>query len=136
MADIVVSGERELQIKLDKLQNFDATKALTKIGLKMETEAKQKCPVDTGTLRRSITFEVENNELTVGTNVEYAPYLEFGTGIYAVNGDGRDTPWRYESADGEWHTTQGQPAQPFLFNTFNENKDKAVEYIVDEIRKI
>lgn len=53
--------------------------ALEIIGGKAETYAKQLCPVDTGNLRNSITHQRsgENSEV-VGTNVEYAPYVELG----------------------------------------------------------
>ena len=44
-----------------------------------EREAKQHCPVDTGTLRASITSELEGLVGTVSTNVEYAPFVEYGT---------------------------------------------------------
>lgn len=40
--------------------------------------AKQDCPVDTGRLQGSITYAVEGNEGIVGSNVEYAPYVEAG----------------------------------------------------------
>lgn len=55
--------------------------ALTAIGLTAETYAKQECPVDTGRLRNSITNAVRADEKAVyiGTNVEYAPYIELGT---------------------------------------------------------
>lgn len=33
-----------------------------------------------GTLRNSITYEVSGDELLIGSNVEYAPYVELGTG--------------------------------------------------------
>lgn len=67
------------------------TKILNMIGLKAEGYAKKLCPVGTvestgikgyrgGTLRNSITFRVEDDELSVGSNVEYAPYVELGTG--------------------------------------------------------
>lgn len=68
-------------------------RVLTMIGIKAEKYAKARCPVGTpestgikgyrgGTLRNSITFEVEEDTLTVGTNVEYAPYVELGTGPF------------------------------------------------------
>lgn len=68
-------------------------KALTEVGIKAEKYAKALCPVGTpestgkkgyrgGTLRNSITFVVEGDELTIGSNVEYAPYVELGTGPY------------------------------------------------------
>ena len=56
-------------------------RALTRIGLAAEGYAKKECPVDTGNLRNSITNEVQPSEKAVyiGTNVEYAAYVELGT---------------------------------------------------------
>ena len=56
-------------------------RSLEKIGLTAEAYAKLECPVDTGRLRNSITHEVRTGEKAVyiGTNVEYAPYVELGT---------------------------------------------------------
>lgn len=86
--------------------------------LMIENEAKQRCPVDTGILRNSITHEVEreNGKIrgTVGTNLDYAPYVEFGTGLFAEAGDGRKTRWSYQDSKGEWHSTLGQKPQPYL----------------------
>lgn len=75
----------------------------------------EKCPSDTGNLRRSIDFEVEDDgrEGVVFSNVEYAPYVEVGTGIHSSKGNGRKTPWRYEGSHG-WVTTSGNEPQPFL----------------------
>lgn len=55
--------------------------ALEKIGLLAENYAAKECPVDTGNLRGSITYEVDtaDNAVYIGTNVEYAPYVELGT---------------------------------------------------------
>ena len=58
--------------------------ATMRAGLKAEYFVKKKTPVDTGNLRSSInTRLVENkndrSEAVVGTNVEYAPFIEFGT---------------------------------------------------------
>ena len=48
--------------------------------LAVEAEAKRLCPVRTGRLRASITTEkIDTAAYAVGTNVEYAPYVEFGT---------------------------------------------------------
>jgi hypothetical protein len=53
---------------------------LESIGQECEGYAKDDCPVDTGRLRNSIAHKVEGGEDTVyiGTNVEYAPYVEYG----------------------------------------------------------
>ena len=66
-------------------------KILETIGQKAEGYAKKLCPVGTsestgiqgyrgGTLRNSITHRVEGEVLKLGSNVEYAPYVELGTG--------------------------------------------------------
>lgn len=54
---------------------------LEAIGLDAEGTAAQKAPVDTGRLKDSISHAVVPSEKAVyiGTNVEYAPYQEFGT---------------------------------------------------------
>ena len=71
--------------------------------------------VDTGNLRNSLTFQMENeNTVQIGTAVEYAPYVEMGTGIYASDGTGRKTPWVYKDGEGNWHTTKGSRPKPYL----------------------
>jgi HK97 gp10 family phage protein len=60
-------------------------KELQRRATKVVRRAKRLCPVDTGRLRSSITHdEVERRGRTtlvvrVGTNVEYAAYVELGT---------------------------------------------------------
>lgn len=55
-------------------------KALEIIGGKAESYAKKLCPVDTGRLRNSITHQqYDESTEVIGTNVEYAPYVELGT---------------------------------------------------------
>lgn len=54
-------------------------RGLEEIGLTAEAYAKLKCPVDTGRLRNSISHDVRDKEVYIGTNVEYAPYVEMGT---------------------------------------------------------
>lgn len=68
--------------------------------------------VDTGRLRNSINYLVRDDEVYIGTNVEYAAYVEFGTGKYADGG--RPTPWVYQDDEGNWHWTAGNPARPYL----------------------
>jgi HK97 gp10 family phage protein len=94
----------------------------------VEREAKKKAPKDTGALRRSITSKTEttNNGLigVVFTPLEYAPYIEYGTGLFAENGGRKDVPWNYQDDEGNWHSTSGQKPQPFLRPALNENKEQ------------
>ena len=57
--------------------------ALTTIGATAETHTKDNITaddlIDTGRLRNSISYTVDGESAYIGTNVEYAPYLELGT---------------------------------------------------------
>lgn len=102
-----------------------AAKLLSRRAIRVETRAKELCPVDTGRLRSSITWALGRDAhglyADIGTNVFYAPFIEFGTGIYGP----RHTPivprsapylaWR--GKDGQWHratSVKGRPKTPFL----------------------
>ena len=52
---------------------------LEAIGLTAETYAKKATPVATGRLRNSISHETDKEAAYIGSNVEYAPYVELGT---------------------------------------------------------
>ena len=95
----------------------------------VERSAKQKAPKDTGELRRSITSKVEDGIGIVYTPLEYAPYVEYGTGLFAEDGGRKDVPWNYQDDQGNWHSTSGQKPQPFLRPALNENRQRIVELI-------
>lgn len=113
-----------------------AIRALEKCGLTAEGYAKKLCPVDTGNLRNSITHAVDPGELAayVGTNSEYGPYVELGTGKYAEGGGGRPTPWVYQDAQGNWHRTEGNKAQPFIKPAVAGYASKYRQIINDELK--
>jgi len=66
----------------------EVARDLQRRALQVDRAAKQNCPVDTGRLRSSITNELgqdgEGLVATIGTNVEYAPYVELGTSKMAA----------------------------------------------------
>lgn len=97
----------------------------------VERDAKINCPTDMSILRASITHDVDitANTLTgrIFSNLDYAPYVHQGTGIYAKDGNGRMTPWKYFAKAGKykgWHLTHGQKPQPFLEDAKTKNIDK------------
>lgn len=97
---------------------------LEEAGAFVEASARLLVAVDTGNLRSSITHKVDEQELSVriGTPVEYAPYLEFGTGELAENGKGRKGGWYYVDDKGVGHFTRGNKPQPFLRPALLNNK--------------
>ena len=104
----------------------------------VERTAKQTAPKDTGALRNSIQFDVRENgsEIvgTVFTPLEYAPYVEYGTGLFAEE-NGRKTPWIYEDEKtGEEVFTRGQRPQPFLRPALFENKEKITKLLGESVK--
>ncbi len=117
---------------MSKLSAVDVQEALNESCLLVENTAKENCPVDSGQLRNSITSNVSGETGEVGTNVEYAPYVEYGTGVY---NPGRLTPWSYQDASGEWHTTTGQKPQPFLVPALDSNRDKILNIFKEKVKE-
>ena len=105
--------------------------ALERVGSAAEGFAADLAPVDSGRLRNSITHKVDDNSVTVGSPLEYATYVEFGTGKYASGG--RNTPWVYKDDKGNWHYTHGQRAQPFLKPALQNNINTYQAIIKDEL---
>ena len=57
--------------------NMRVMQALEAIGLQCQEHAADRVPVDTGHLKRSLTHQLGEGCVYVGSNVKYAPYVEF-----------------------------------------------------------
>ncbi len=126
---VEIRGIENLTLRLETLASGSKIKGAVgqACGLVEET-AKLLCREDSTELSRSIKSKVEqrgSNVIgTVYTPKEYAPYVEFGTGLFAEGGGRTDVPWRYEDEQGDWHTTSGQKPQPFLRPALNDNREE------------
>ena len=92
-----------------------------------------------GILLNSVDYWLEDeNTVCIGTKIEYGVYVELGTGLFAENGDGRkEVPWRYQDVEGNWWTTCGQHPNPWLRPALENNKDKIIKILGNnmEIKK-
>lgn len=147
---IEFEGLTEVLAELERVGNAQTAKrSLEKAVLLVERSAKQKAPK--GELRNSIASKVEDLSGAVYTPLEYAPYVEYGTGLFAEGeGGGRkEVPWVYvkgstssshkktihteESADQavaflrskglEAYKTSGQKPQPYMRPALDENRE-------------
>lgn len=112
-------------------------RALEECGLVGEGYAKRLCEGfknPTGNLRNSITHQVVSSEnaVYIGTDVEYAIYVELGTGKYYPGG--RQDPWVYQDAHGNWHMTHGQRAQPYLKPAVADHAQQYKQIIENELK--
>lgn len=135
-------------------------KGLGKACAIVERAAKEKAPKGSGELRRSITSRIEGDTGIIYTPLEYAPYVEFGTGIFAEGGKGRkEVPWVYVEDGGkpsnnktiyteetaretvaylrskglDAQMTYGKEPQPFLRPALEENRAKVLKALNEGI---
>ena len=127
---------------LEAIEVFDEAelkRALGKACAIVERSAKQNAPKGNGELRRSITSKVEGSGTDivgiVYTPLEYAPYVEYGTGLFAEEGGRQDVPWSYKDDEGNWHTTSGQHPQPFMRPALNENRAEILRLLAEALTK-
>lgn len=122
------------------------TRILTIIGLKAEGYAKKLCPVGTtestgkkgyrgGTLRNSVTFRVnaagDEKTLELGSNVEYAPYVELGTGPHFVP----PPEWeRFESERGRGVGRAYVKPRPYIRPAIEDHKEEYQRIAERELR--
>lgn len=93
----------------------------------LEAQAKRnQTRVDSGQTKGGWTHQVDASAktATVGNPLENAIWEEYGTGDYALKGDGRKGGWVYRDAKGEFHRTHGKtPLRP-LHKAFTSTKPK------------
>lgn len=136
--EIRFEGLDRLARKFERLSNpavvqQTAKKGIMKGSLLVEGDAKDLCAVDTGRLRNSINSKTEIHgdtiESTTGTNVEYGPYLEFGTGQRGASSP--QHPGVSLSFRSDW---KGMSARPYLYPALIQNRQKILELVADEFK--
>ena len=98
-------------------------------GRKVELLAKDVVPVKSGILKSSITTDISNIDflvVKVGTNVKYAPYVEFGH---------KQTPGRFVPAIGKRLVAKFVLAQPYLYPAFFSQENEIVKAIGRVLKK-
>lgn len=116
-------------------------KGLERGAKKIQKNAKYLTPVDTGHLRNSIKTKSQSTqdgaEAQVYTNLEYAPYVEFGTGQRGSESN-IDRPEGI-SYKADW---KGMPAQPYMTPAYlhakntGEVEQEVIKSIQQDIRKL
>lgn len=100
--EVKVLNLNEVIGDFEALENIDLTPTLRKAGVMVQDAAKVAVPKNTGALRDSITHYLPDDKtVIVGSNLNYAPYVEYGTGKFARNGNGRSGWWVFvQGSDG------------------------------------
>ncbi len=114
----------------------------------VQGEAKDLCPVDSGDLQQRIYTDVKSQQSKVigkvFTNVEYAAYVEFGTGKKGEESGGDKYPGPLSYKQDKWLVNipdvgprwiEGQPAQPFMYPALKNNKELIKKNIASDLEK-
>lgn len=104
----------------------------------VEAQVKRNTAVDTGQLKGSWKYVVDTEKLEaqVGSPLDNAIWEEFGTGQFALNGNGRKTPWIYKDRKGKWIKTIGKRPRRALFKAFNSLKNRLIDSAKEKFRGI
>lgn len=111
------------------------SRGLEEVAGELESAVKQNSRTATGQTKNSwqhqITAEGDTAEAVVGSPLENAIWEEFGTGEYALGGNGRKGGWYYEDAEGNGHWTHGKRPSRALWHAYTERKDPLIAHLQD-----
>lgn len=137
---------------MSNIDGFNLEERMQEIGeivaYRMREQLMEDGHYETGALYDSIRSETTSDGSTVHTRVYadaqsddgyyYAEFIEYGTGIHRLGGGGRQTPWKYQDRNGNWWTTQGMEADPFIAPAINGTAldgGQSVDEMVQELMK-
>ena len=95
---------------------------------------------DTGATTNSWTHRVSGSmmageyRVTIGSPMENAIWEEFGTGEYALNGDGRKGGWVYVDEEGHGHFTYGKEPRRHFWNAYTTSKNRLIRHIQNRFK--
>ena len=132
MADVIFE-DYSIKVKNAIDKKIDAV--LEECAGELETQVKRNSRVDTGKTKNSFRHHVfANHEAVIGSTDENSIWEEFGTGEYALHGNGRKGGWSYEDEKGVWHYTKGKPPSRAFWNAYTSLKSKIIRRIQNSLK--
>lgn len=111
------------------------------VGGEIQSQTRRNSRVDTGKTKGSYDYKVRESalageaEVQVGSDSENAIWEEFGTGEYALHGDGRKGGWVYQNEKGDFYHTYGKtPNQP-LKRAFDKTAPKVKKQLGNIVKE-
>lgn len=133
MAKTVFEDYR-IEVKEAIDERIDAT--LAECAGEVVSQVKRNSRVDTGKTKNSFQYKVVDSEHTayIGSNYENAIWEEFGTGEYALEGNGRKGGWHYQDAKGDWHHTTGKRPSRAFWNAYVSLKQAIIDRLQNALK--
>ena len=135
MADIIFEDNI---LQVIEAMNDKINVALEESAGELESRTKRNTRVKTGQTKNSWKHKVdtEQHKAVVGSDYENAIWEEFGTGEYALNGDGRKGGWFYKDEQGNGHFTKGKTPSRALFRAYTALKNKIKKHLQDALKDL
>lgn len=136
MANIEFKDNR---IKVKKAIDIKINKFLTEASSLVVSQASKNTRVRTGQTKNSWKSNIDENkkEAKIGSELENSIWEEFGTGEYALKGNGRKNPWTYkDKITGKYYKTKGKRPTRALYRAFKTQESaivKRAEQILKEL---
>lgn len=112
-----------------------ARRVLEECAAELESATKRNTRVgNTGNTKNSWQHKAPTEDgggyvVVIGSDYINAIWEEFGTGEYALHGDGRKGGWKYESPPGSWHFTRGKRPSRAFQKAYDSLKNPIIEHI-------
>lgn len=108
--------------------------ALEEAAGELESQVKDNTRVKTGQTKRSWQHKVVENTAYIGSNYENAIWEEFGTGEYALEGNGRKGGWHYVDEKGKGHFTYGKKPRRAFWNAYITKKQAIISFLENALK--
>lgn len=131
---------KDNRLIVEKTMSSLIGKILLEVAAELVSQTARNTKVDTGQTKNSWAADVKEDPngksvATIGSPLMNAVYEEFGTGEYALNGNGRKGGWFYKDEKGKGHFTHGKkPRRPF-WNAYTTLKPRLIQKMQDEFKR-
>ena len=119
--DFTIKVQAEIDDRIDGV--------LAEVSGEVISQTKRNSRVDTGKTKNSFQYKVDRQTHTayLGSPDENAIWEEFGTGEYALEGNGRKGGWAYKDEKGNWHHTMGKKPSRAFWKAYTRLKSAIIK---------
>lgn len=126
----------DFTIKVTEAMDDKINAVLEECAGELESAAKRNTRVASSQTKNNWRHEVDDDkhEATIGNSLENAIWEEFGTGEYALEGNGRKGGWTYVDEEGNGHFTHGKKPSRAFHHAYTSLKNPIINRIQEALK--
>lgn len=127
---------KDFTIKVQGIIDDRINAVLEECAGELESQVKRNSRVDTGKTKNSFRHQVDSSKHAayIGSSDENAIWEEYGTGEFAIEGNGRQGGWTYKDEKGDWHKTTGKKPSRAFHKAYVSKKNQIVSHIQNSMK--